>query len=85
MAYNGENVRFEDQEILPTARKRLEGARDIILIHNTVYRGDQYMNDGRKRNKNLVKHVFPLICVRFHFPFCGPTAQIDLKLRTENC
>ena len=53
MAYNGENERFADQEILQTLlEKRLKGVRDIILMHNTVYLGDQYMKDGRKRNKN---------------------------------
>ena len=40
----------------------------MILIHNTVYLGDQYMNDGRKGKKEL----------------SGPAAHNDLKLCTEN-
>ena len=80
MAYNGKNVRWENQEILQTARKRLKGARHEILIHSTVYLGDRYMNDGRKRNKNFSRICEP----SFHFPFCGPAAYYDLKLRTEH-
>ena len=38
------------------------------------------MNDGRKRIKNLSE-----TCVQFYFPFCGPAAHNDLKLRTEYC
>ena len=78
-----ENVRWEDQEILQTVRKRLKEARHEILIHSTVYLRDRYMNDGRKRNKNSVNHVFH-VYVQFHFPFCGPAAHYDLKLRTEH-
>ena len=37
--------------ITDSARKRLKRARDIILIHYTIYLVDQYMNDDRKRNK----------------------------------
>ena len=34
------------RNITDSARKRLKGAQDIILILNTDYLGDQYMNDG---------------------------------------
>ena len=40
------------RNITDSARKRLKGVWDIILMHNTVYLGGQYMKDGRKRNKN---------------------------------
>ena len=50
MAYNGKNVQCQDQEILQTLFGKR--ARGIILKHNTVYLGDKYMNNGRKRNKN---------------------------------
>ena len=43
---------WRPRNITDSARKRPKGARDIILIHYTVYLGDQYLNDGRKRNKN---------------------------------
>ena len=42
---------WRPRNITDTAWKRLKGAREIILIHNTVYLRDQYMNDNRKRNK----------------------------------
>ena len=42
---------WRPRNITDTARKKHKGAQDIILIHNTVYLGDQYMNDDRKRNK----------------------------------
>ena len=40
------------RNITDFASKRLKRAREITLIHNRIYLGDQYMNDGRKRNKN---------------------------------
>ena len=54
MAYNGKKVQCEDQETLQTllGKGLIKEARDIILIHNTLDLGDQYMNDGQKRNKN---------------------------------
>ena len=48
MAYNGMKTK---KYITASALKRLKGARDIILIHNTVYLGDQYMNDGQKERR----------------------------------
>ena len=48
----GKRTVCRPRNITDSARKRLKGVRDIILMHNTVYLGDQYMKDGRKRNKN---------------------------------
>ena len=47
----GKTYGVKTRNITDCARKRRKGARDIILIHNTVYLGDQHINDGRKRNK----------------------------------
>ena len=66
------------RNITDSARKRLKRAWDIILIHNTIYLGDQYMNDGRKRNK-AKWNTFYHACVQFHFPFCGPAAHITYR------
>ena len=44
MAFNGKNVRCEGQEILQSPLGKGIKAR---LIYNTIYLGDQYMNDNR--------------------------------------
>ena len=41
-------LRREKRTAWRPRRKRLKGARDIILIHN-IYLGDQYMSGGRKK------------------------------------
>ena len=71
-------VQCKHQEIV----QRLKGARDIILIHNTVYLGDQYTLYERWPKK---KQELSETCVKFQFPFYGPAAHNDLKLRTEHC
>ena len=75
---------WRPRNTIDTARKRLKGVREIILIHNTVYLGDQYMNDDRKRTSTKW-NTFSQACVQFHFPICGPAAHNDSKLRTEHC
>ena len=47
------------KNITDSARKGLKGARDIILIHKTVYLGDQYMTDGQKAT---LFPTFPTYC-----------------------
>ena len=34
-----------------------------------------------KTKWNTFSHIY----VQFNFPFCGPAAHNDFKLRTENC
>ena len=70
MAYNGKNVRWEDQEIVQTALKRLKGARHEILIHSTVYLRDRYMNE-----QELSETRFSRICP-ISFPFLWPRCTL---------
>ena len=44
--------KWRPRNITDSARKWLKRALDIILKHNSIYLGYQYMNDDRKRNKN---------------------------------
>ena len=78
-----ENVQREDEIILQTLLGK--GAQDIILIHNTVYLRDQYINDGEKKKQKQSENTFSHVCVQFHFPFCDNAAHNDLKLQTEHC
>ena len=63
----GKRTVWRPRNITDSARKRLKRAQDIILIHNTIYLGDQDMNDCRKWNKNYVKR-FPTYVSNFISP-----------------
>ena len=65
-----------------SARKRLKGARDIILIHNTVYLGDQYMNDGRKKKQKQSETRFPTYMFNCTSPSVAPH---NIIIRIEHC
>ena len=56
----GKRTVCKPRNFTDSARKRLKGVRDIILMHNTVYLGDHYMKDGRKRNKNSLGKPRPI-------------------------
>ena len=61
-------ISIRPRNITESARKKLKRARDIILKYNTIYLGDQYMNDGRKR---LLVFIFQLKCILFALRTCN--------------